>query len=36
VTVPGLEGHCLVVATARGAAPPAYPRDRALRRRRPW
>jgi len=36
VTVRGLEGHCLVVATARGAAPPAYPRDPALRRRRPW
>jgi 16S rRNA (guanine527-N7)-methyltransferase len=36
VTVPGLEGHGLIVATARGAAPIAYPRDPGVRRRRPW
>ncbi len=36
VAVPGLEGHCLVVATARGRAPEAYPRDPGLRKRRPW
>lgn len=36
VTVPALEGHCLVVATARGGAPSDYPRDPAVRRRRPW
>jgi 16S rRNA (guanine527-N7)-methyltransferase len=36
VTVPGLEGHDLIVATTRGAAPIAYPRDPGLRRRRPW
>ena len=36
VAVPGLEGHCLVVATTRGVAPPAYPRDPGARRRRPW
>lgn len=34
--VPGLEGHGLVVATAHGAAPAAYPRDPEVRRRRPW
>ena len=36
VTVPGLEGHCLVVATTRGNAPDGYPRDPGVRRRRPW
>ena len=36
VHVPGLEGHCLVVATARGRAPEAYPRDPGARKRRPW
>lgn len=36
VEVPGLEGHCLVVLTARGRAPDAYPRDPGARRRRPW
>ena len=36
VTVAGLDGHGLVVATARGVAPAAYPRDPGLRRRRPW
>jgi 16S rRNA (guanine527-N7)-methyltransferase len=36
VGVPGLEGHGLVVATAGGVAPAAYPRDPGARRRRPW
>lgn len=36
VVVPGLEGHCLVIATARGNVPAAYPRDPAVRGRRPW
>lgn len=36
IGVPGLDGHCLVVLTARGRAPNAYPRDPAARRRRPW
>jgi 16S rRNA (guanine527-N7)-methyltransferase len=36
VTVPGLDGHELVVATARGGVPAAYPRDPATRKRRPW
>ena len=36
VTVTGLEGHCLVVATATGIAPAAYPRDPAVRKRRSW
>jgi len=36
VDIPGLEGHGLVVATAGGAAPSAYPRDPGARRRRPW
>lgn len=36
VAVPGLEGHGLVVATARGRVPDAYPRDPGVRRRRPW
>jgi len=36
VTVAGLVGHSLVLATARGAVPPAYPRDPATRKCRPW
>jgi 16S rRNA (guanine527-N7)-methyltransferase len=36
VRVTGLETHCLVLATTRGRAPDAYPRDPAVRRRRPW
>jgi 16S rRNA (guanine527-N7)-methyltransferase len=36
VTVPGLEGHCLVVATATGVAPAAYPREPGVRKRRSW
>ncbi len=36
VGVSGLEGHRLVVATARGRAPAAYPRDPGARKRRPW
>ena len=36
VQVPGLEGHCLVVATARRRAPESYPRDPGTRKRRPW
>jgi 16S rRNA (guanine527-N7)-methyltransferase len=36
VEVEGLTGHSLVVATARGAVPLAYPRDPGLRKRRPW
>jgi len=36
VHVAGLDGHRLVVATARGAVPSAFPRDPAARRRRPW
>ena len=36
VDVAGLDGHRLVVATARGRVPPAYPRDPGVRRRRPW
>jgi 16S rRNA (guanine527-N7)-methyltransferase len=36
VSVPGLEGHSLIVATARSAAPGLYPRDPGVRRRRPW
>jgi 16S rRNA (guanine527-N7)-methyltransferase len=36
VQVPGLSGHRLVVATARGRAPRAYPRDPGARKRRPW
>jgi 16S rRNA (guanine527-N7)-methyltransferase len=36
VAVPGLDGHCLVVATARGVVPSQYPRDPAARKRRPW
>jgi 16S rRNA (guanine527-N7)-methyltransferase len=36
VEVPGLDSHCLVVATAQGTAPAAYPRDPGARKRRPW
>ncbi len=36
VAVPGLERHCLVIATATGRVPAAYPRDPAARKRRPW
>jgi 16S rRNA (guanine527-N7)-methyltransferase len=36
VGVTGLEGHRLVLATAHGRAPDTYPRDPAVRRRRPW
>lgn len=36
VAVPGLERNRLVVVTAAGRAPDAYPRDPAIRRRRPW
>ncbi|MDO8485807.1 MAG: 16S rRNA (guanine(527)-N(7))-methyltransferase RsmG [Candidatus Limnocylindrales bacterium] len=36
VEVPGLDGHCLVVATARDAAPADYPRDPGVRKRQPW
>jgi 16S rRNA (guanine527-N7)-methyltransferase len=36
VQVAGLESHHLVIATARGRVPPAYPRDPGVRRRRPW
>lgn len=36
VAVEGLDGHRLVVVTARGGVPSAYPRDPATRRRRPW
>jgi 16S rRNA (guanine527-N7)-methyltransferase len=36
VTVVGLDGHVLVVVTARGGAPDQYPRDPGTRRRRPW
>ncbi len=34
--IDGLVGHCLVVATARGGVPSTYPRDPAVRKRRPW
>jgi len=34
--VRGLEGHRLVLVTRRGRVPPAYPRDPAARKRRPW
>jgi 16S rRNA (guanine527-N7)-methyltransferase len=33
---PELAGHVLVVVTKRRATPPAFPRDPALRKRRPW
>ncbi|HEX5147432.1 MAG TPA: 16S rRNA (guanine(527)-N(7))-methyltransferase RsmG [Candidatus Limnocylindrales bacterium] len=36
VPVPGLRGHCLVLATAGPSAPAIYPRDPGLRRRRAW
>jgi 16S rRNA (guanine527-N7)-methyltransferase len=36
VAVAGLPGHRLVVATRTGRVPDQYPRDAALRRRRPW
>ena len=36
VAVPGLDGHRLVIATAAGGSPAAYPRDPATRKRRPW
>ncbi len=36
VDVAGLDGHRLVVVTARGRVPSAYPRDPGVRRRRPW
>ncbi len=36
VRVPGLEGHVLVLVTAAGHAPAAYPRDPGARKRRPW
>ena len=36
VRVPGLEDHRLVLATATGRVPAAYPRDPAARKRRPW
>jgi 16S rRNA (guanine527-N7)-methyltransferase len=36
IAVPGLDRHCLVVATARGGVPATYPRDPAARKRRPW
>lgn len=34
--VDGLDGHCLVVATAYGGSPSGYPRDPAMRKKRPW
>ena len=36
VGIAGLVGHCLVVVTARGRVPAAYPRDAGARKRRPW
>lgn len=36
VDLPGLDGHCLVIATAGGTAPLGYPRDPGTRKRRPW
>ncbi len=36
VRVPGLDGHCLVLAIAGSAAPAAYPRDPGVRHRRAW
>jgi 16S rRNA (guanine527-N7)-methyltransferase len=36
VEVAGLDGHRLVVVTARGGVPSDYPRDPATRKRRPW
>ncbi|MEO5885030.1 MAG: 16S rRNA (guanine(527)-N(7))-methyltransferase RsmG [Candidatus Limnocylindrales bacterium] len=34
--LPALAGHCLVVATRTGRVPDGYPRDPAIRKRRPW
>ncbi|MEO6206786.1 MAG: 16S rRNA (guanine(527)-N(7))-methyltransferase RsmG [Candidatus Limnocylindrales bacterium] len=34
--LPGLTGHCLIVATRTGQVPSAYPRDPGARKRRPW
>lgn len=36
VAIEGLPGHRLAVATRRGRVPDAYPRDPAIRKRRPW
>jgi 16S rRNA (guanine527-N7)-methyltransferase len=36
VTVSGLPGHRLVIATKTGRTPGQYPRDPAVRRRSPW
>jgi 16S rRNA (guanine527-N7)-methyltransferase len=36
VTVDGLHGHRLVIATAHGLVPAGYPRDPGSRKRRPW
>jgi len=36
VDVAGLEEHRLVIATARGRVPSAFPREPGVRRRRPW
>ena len=36
VGLPGLTGHCLLVATRTGQIPNAYPRDPGARKRRPW
>jgi 16S rRNA (guanine527-N7)-methyltransferase len=36
IPVADLEGHCLVIATRTGRVPSAFPRDPAVRRRRPW
>jgi 16S rRNA (guanine527-N7)-methyltransferase len=36
VSVAGLDGHRLIVATAHGTAPATFPRDPGTRKRRPW
>jgi 16S rRNA (guanine527-N7)-methyltransferase len=36
IVVPGLDQHRLVIATRTGTVPAGYPRDPAVRRRRPW
>jgi 16S rRNA (guanine527-N7)-methyltransferase len=36
VDLPGLAGHTLILVSAAGVAPVAYPRDPAARARRPW
>jgi 16S rRNA (guanine527-N7)-methyltransferase len=36
IAVPGLDRHRLVIATRTGTVPAGYPRDPAVRRRRPW